>query len=95
MMKKFEDLVDACMEVKSRKVTIVGIPLRYNVSSYLQSKRIGLNRRLSALCEDSGVEFLSFEPERHWVLRDRLHLNARGEQELARKIFSHCKYFLV
>jgi len=41
------------------------------------------------------MEFLSFEPERHSVLRARLHLNARGEQELACKIFSHCKHFLV
>ena len=33
VMRKFEDLVGACMEVRSRKLTIVGILLRYHVSS--------------------------------------------------------------
>ena len=41
-----------------RKLTMVGILTRGDENEYLESKRIGLNQRLSELCARNGVEFV-------------------------------------
>ena len=58
IMNKYKDLIETMKEVKCRKLTMVGILTRGDENEYLESKRIGLNQRLSELCARNGVEFV-------------------------------------
>ena len=58
IMNKYKELIETMKEVKCRKLTTVGILTRGDENEYLESKRIGLNQRLSELCARNGVEFV-------------------------------------
>ena len=94
MLKKYERLIERCKE-KNRVVTVVGIPSRYDINSTLESRRLGVNVMLKALCERSEVKFLDFECGMSRLAQDGLHFNGWGQEELVRKIFVHCRNFLI
>ena len=95
VFRNFEKLMGKCTSVKNRVVTMIGIPTRYDIDNTVSSRRINMNIRLQKLCEETGVKFLEYECYRSRVGRDGLHLNERGQEELAMKVFTHCKHFLV
>ena len=95
VLGRYRKLMDVLKSKRNRKVTLIGIPTRYDVSSLVDSRKVAVNRRLRELCVKEGVEFVDFECGRGRLARDGLHLNGFGQEELARKIFSHCKRFLV
>ena len=82
-------------KLKNRKVTIVGIPKKYDLTNTQQSRRLGLNLSIRTEYKEQGVQFLGYEPIRSRVAQDGLHLNYVGQEELARKIFKHCVHILV
>lgn len=92
---KYRSLLEACRKTKNRRISIIGIPQRFDLSGYQNSRRIGVNEKLEALCKEFGVEYIQHEPYRSRLAKDGLHLNNLGQDELARKIFSHCISFLV
>jgi lysophospholipase L1-like esterase len=92
---RYEQLVSKCKNIRNRAVTLVGIPKRYDLNDYLESRRLGVNTYLKEICQSNKIEYLEYDPVRARMLRDGLHLNAVGQDEMARKIFTHCKAFLV
>ena len=94
VLKKFKSLIERCRGVRNRVVTVVGIPRRYDLSTYQESRRYSVNVRLERMCRESGVEFLPCELEQSRMWRDRVHFNDIGQDEVARKIFNHCVGFL-
>jgi len=95
ILRKFKAMMDVCKKRISRKVTVVGIPRRADLTSYEQSKRVGINLRLKDMCTENKFEFFDYEPQRSRLARDGLHFNALGQDELGREIFRHCRSFLV
>ena len=93
--KKFKSLLETSKKVKNRRVSMVGIPNRFDLSGYQNSRRIGVNLQLEKMCRELDIEFITYEPYRSRIAKDGLHLNHVGQDELARKIFEHCKSFLV
>ena len=94
ILKKFKNLIKLCKSVRNRAVTIVGIPKRYDVDNIVESRRLGVNPRLAEMCRENGVEFLACEVERSRMWRDGVHFNDLGQDEFARKLFTHCIRFL-
>lgn len=92
---KYKSLIEACKKVKNRRVSLIGIPQRFDLTGYQNSRRIGVNLELERLCKECNVEFIPHEPYRSRMAKDGLHFNHTGQDELARKIFSHCMGFLV
>src|ERR1051325_8568715 len=95
VLSKYKCLIDESNKIKNRKVSIVGIPRRLDLSTVHNSRRIGVNKRLKELCEAMNVEFIDYEPLDNRLARDGLHLNHLGQDDLGRKIFKHCKRFLM
>lgn len=94
LLGKFEEIVDAGKD-NSNELVIVGLIKRYDVGPEYESKRIVVNGKIKALCENRQVRFVEYEPERSRVHSDGLHLNFRGQNELARKVFAFSRPFLV
>ena len=94
LLGSFGKIIDAGKK-SSGEVVMVGLVKRYDLSQTYESKRIVMNSKLKALCGESGVQFVEYEPERSRVHRDGLHLNFRGQNELGRKIFPFVRHFLV
>lgn len=92
---KYKSLLETCKKVKNRKVSLIGIPQRFDLTGYQNSRRIGVNLQLEKLCKEHDIEFILHEPYRSRIAKDGLHFNYLGQVELARKIFDHCKGFLV
>ena len=95
IVSKYKGLLEASKKVKHRKVSVVGIPRRYDLTGYQNSRRIGANARLKKMCFEQNIEFIECEPYRSRIAKDGLHLNFIGQNELAKTIFDHCKTFLV
>lgn len=95
ILSKYSTLIDVSRKLKNRKVSVVGIPRRADLSSFHNSRRIGVNMQLREKCEAVNVEFIDYEPADNRLARDGLHLNHLGQDELGRKIFQHCRRFLV
>lgn len=95
VLSKYKNLIDESKRIKNRKVSVVGIPRRVDLSRFHNSRRIGVNKSLKEMCGAMNVEFIDYEPVDNRLARDGLHLNHLGQDELGRKIFQHCKRFLV
>ena len=95
ILSKYTTLIDVSRKLKNRKVSIIGIPRRADLSSFHNSRRIGVNMQLREKCEAGNVEFIDYEPADNRLARDGLHLNHLGQDELGRKIFQHCRRFLA
>lgn len=59
-------------------MTVVGIPRRYDLSTYQESRRYSVNVHLERMCRESGVEFLPCELEQSRMWRDGVHFNDIG-----------------
>jgi lysophospholipase L1-like esterase len=94
VLKKFRSLIDRCKSVGNRKVTVVGIPMRFDLMGIQASRLIGVNLRLERMCRENGVEFLPCVMEWNEMAKDRVHFNEGGQERFARKIFDHCLSFL-
>lgn len=90
---KYKSLLEASKKVKNRKVSVIGIPRRFDLSGYQNSRRIGANLELERMCGELDIGFVAYEPNRSRIAKDELHFNHVGQDELARKIFEHCKSF--
>ena len=95
VLRKFQGLIDCSKIVNKSAVTVVGITRRFDLTSYQENRRESVNRRLSVLCREAGVQYIEFEIERSRISADRVHLNEIGQQEAAGKIFRHCRHFLL
>lgn len=94
ILRKYEEMLDDVSKIKHRKVTVVGIAKRYDLTTSFETKRIVINMKLRAICKTQNVEYLEYEPERSRMSKDKLHFNEQGENEFACKIFKHCVAFL-
>ena len=92
---KYRSLLETSEKVNNRRVSVIGIPRRFDLSGYQNSRRIGANLQLEKMCRELDVEFITYEPYRSRIAKDGLHFNHIGQDELARKIFEHCRNFLV
>ena len=95
ILNKYEALIDISKKVKSRKISICGIPRRADLNQYQNSRRVGVNIQLREMCRRNNVEYVEYEPHNSRLARDGLHLNHVGQNEFAAVIFQHCKPFLV
>lgn len=95
ILKAFEKLIDESRVAKNNKISIVGIPRRADLTSYQNSRRIGVNLRVKEMCATAGLEYVEYEPSDDKLAKDGLHLNHLGQDDLGRIIFTHCKPFLV
>ena len=76
-------------------ISVVGIPKRFNLTNFRNSRRIGVNLRQKEMYAKMKIEYISYQPEENKFAHDGLHLNHGGQEELAAKFFKHCRYFLV
>lgn len=95
LLAKYKSMLEDSKKVKNRIISVVGIPKRLDLTNFHNSRRIGVNRRLEEMCAKMEIEYISYEPEENKFAPDELHLNHSGQDELAAKIFRHCRYFLV
>ena len=72
----------------------MSIPERADISEFHNSRRLAVNKRLMQVCRANGVEFASISDVRNHLSSDRLHLNKKGQDVVARDIFNHCKICL-
>jgi lysophospholipase L1-like esterase len=94
IMARFRSLISELRKYRYRKVSFVGILRRTDVSSYIDSKRLSLNLRLQRLCVENEYGYVERDLVSEHLDRDGLHLNAEGQDVVARTIFRHCKQFL-
>ena len=59
IMKKYKELIKATKTIECRKVTVVDIFGRTDITRFVESKIISVNKKLEALCQELGVEFLA------------------------------------
>jgi hypothetical protein len=106
IMRKYDALIHAVKEVSYQKVSMVNILARTDTTGrqtdgntlcgfpwvdIYNSKRIGLNARLQSLCTENGFGFVDIKVDVNSMLDRRgLHLNRRGQDTVARRIFRHC-----
>ena len=95
IMERYKKLLDQAVKQKFRKISVVGILRRDDLSSFENSHRIGINLRLQRLCEDKGIGFVQKDLVTEHLGRDKLHLSEFGQEEVGRCIFRHCKNFLM
>jgi len=95
IMGWYEKLLDEAEKQKFRKISVVGILRRDDLSSFQNSRRIGINLRLQKLCKDKGIGFVYKDLVTEHLGRDKLHLSEFGQEEVGRCIFRHCKHFLI
>jgi len=93
ILVKYDRLLEELKKKKNKKVTVVGILKRYDLKG-MDMKRIWINFNLRQKCDGKGVAFLGFDPDWGQLREDMLHLNEKGQDELARRIFRHCLPFL-
>ena len=93
ILEKYEVLIRTAKEKRIGNITVVGIVCRNDVGMFYECKRYGINTKLKKQCETMGVYYVEMDvmyKDRNRVLcRDGLHLNARGADELGRKIYNH------
>ena len=95
IMSKYKDLVRQLKAGCFRKITMVGILSRNDLSNYNDSKRMAMNIQLKELCVQNSIEFLEIRIVKEKMLdRKGLHLNFSGQDTVARCIFKHCLKFL-
>ncbi len=95
IMNKYKDLVNQLKAKRFRKISILGILARNDLSNYNNSKRIAMNIQLKELCKKNGVDFLEIAVDKESMLDRRgLHLNFSGQDKVARSIFKHSVSYL-
>jgi len=94
ILLKYKALIGESLKLSNRKVTVVGILRRTDLSDFHNSRRIGVNIELKQWCVEMKVEFIDYQPANSRLARDGLHLNHLGQDELGRIIFQHCRPFL-
>jgi tetrahydromethanopterin S-methyltransferase subunit B len=88
MMKRYGELVEELKRHRYRQVSLVGLLKRGDFS--FDSRIMSINCQLKVLCERQGVGFVEVDIDRRRMLgRDGIHLNWRGCEVVARKIFKH------
>jgi len=91
IMSNYRDLVRQLKAGGFRKITMVGILGRNDLSNYNDSKRMAMNIQLKELCVQNSIEFLEIGIVKEKMLdRKGLHLNFSGQDTVARCIFKHC-----
>ena len=95
IMNKYKDLVNQLKAKRFRKISILGILARNDLSNYNNSKRIAMNIQLKELCKKNRVDFLEIAVDKESMLDRRgLHLNFSGQDKVARSIFKHSVSYL-
>ena len=94
ILGKYEKLMDTAKQLKYRKVSFVGILERRDVNSFQNNRRRGVNERLKNKCASKDIGFIEISNVEQYLAKDGLHLNYRGQDIAARKIFSSCKKYL-
>ncbi len=95
IMNKYKDLVNQLKAKRFRKISILGILARNDLSNYNNSKRIAMNIQLKELCMKNEIEFLEIAVDKGSMLdRGGLHLNFSGQDKVARSIFKHSVSYL-
>jgi hypothetical protein len=87
MMHKYGELVDKLKQRKYRELSIVALLKRGDWR--LDDKIFQVNRRLRTLCQSRGIGFVDVVTDRRMLGKDRIHLNWRGRDYVARAIFKH------
>ena len=75
VVDKYRQLIAKLKTKRNRAVTLVGIPTRYNISAGVDSRRVGMNRRLRELCSKECIKYVEHQCSRSRLGRDGLHLN--------------------
>ena len=93
ILEKYEELIRTAKEKHIGNITVVGIVCRNDVGMFYECKRYGINTKLKKQCETMGMYYVEMDVMyKDWnrvLCRDGLHLNARGADELGRKIYNH------
>jgi hypothetical protein len=94
MIQKYEKLIKQAQRNRFKKISLVSILRRDDISEFTNSRRLGLNLRLKDICEKEGVDFIDHDLVTEHLGRDRIHLSRLGQDEIARIIFRRCKKHL-
>jgi len=94
MVGKYKELISVAKEYKYRQISLVSILDRKDVSNFHDCRSNIVNSRLKETCEAAGVGFIQISNVRNFLSNDGLHLNAVGQDLVARHIFAHVKQHL-
>ena len=101
MLEKYGKLIATVKEKKFRKASIVSILERADKwmhtdrREFIDCKRIGMNLDLAEMCAENGLEFVDVGIDAESMLTWKgLHLNERGQDFVAERIFKHCRKYL-
>ena len=87
IFRRFKELVEA-LKNRKRKSYLVSMLPRFKVSKEINSRIIGMNERVKALCDMAGVNFVDvfdrFYRNPGWFSHDGLHLSTMGKRQYAR-----------
>ena len=61
-------------------------------NGYVDSKRMGINRRLEKMCVEAGVNFIDADISAWHLAKDNLHLNWLGQEFLGQTVFDADKH---
>ena len=92
ILEKYRRMIEE-LKQRRRRIVILGIMPRTDVSSVIDDKRLEINAALSRLCRAEEVEYLDveFSTRSGFLSRDRLHLNRFGSDWLARRVYQVSK----
>src|SRR6218665_2843110 len=94
MRKKYYEMIQGLKAERLGEVLVMGILPRQDLSEALDSKRVEVNMRLKEMCVESKVRYCDVEFNLWrggFLVRDGLHLNARGADMVARQVFMRMK----
>ena len=94
LLDKYKSLIDEAEKMKFKKLSLVSVPSRTDLSNFQNSRRIGVNQSLSEICREKNVEFIELKDVTEYLSSDGLHLRFKGQDMVARQIFGHCKLHL-
>lgn len=95
MLQKYEALTSRMKQLRSKRVTMVGLMKRYDLGDQFECKRVCINAKLKEMCQRKGIEYLEFDPWKTSLHKDGLHLNSYGQIALGKVVFTSFKSFLV
>ena len=89
LLDKYEKLLVEAKMQKYKSISMVSILDREDINEFYNSRRLGTNLRLPELCKKNGADFIQISRVNGMLGMDKLHLNFKGQDFVAREIIDY------